>query len=143
MNLERPYAGKQDARIAWIHRNVRTTTVLIHKEHALPMVAAISRAEDTAFLLGTISVPEGARQHDVRILWIDGDVSDAAGFLEPHQFPGLAGVGRLINAGANRNVAADPSFTSTGPNNIWIRRSHCQRTDRRHRLAVKDWLPVN
>src|ERR1041384_3188142 len=143
VNLERPHAGKQGSWIVWIHHQVRTSCAPSREQHPVPMRAAVSCAKHTSLRLWSIRVPQSARHHDVRILRINHEMTDAPGFLETHQLPGLAGISRFVDSLPDRDMTADPSFTSSRPNNIWIRRSNRQRSNRRHRLRVKDGFPMN
>src|SRR6266850_3152586 len=98
MNLERPHACEQDARIGGIHRDIRTTAVLIGEKYAVPGLATISRAKHTAFLLRAICVPECASEHNIRVAWIDYYATDATGFFKAHQAPRFAGISGFVNA---------------------------------------------
>ena len=60
MNFQRPDAGEKDARIVRIHGDVRTATVLVREQHALPGFAAVSGAKDAAIRLRSIRVTKRA-----------------------------------------------------------------------------------
>src|ERR1700687_2970601 len=98
MNLQRPHAGKQNARVFRVHHDVRTAAVFIGEQHALPRSPAVGRAKDTALLLWSVSMTKRARQNDVGIPGIDCEVADASGLLQSHQLPGLARVSRFVNS---------------------------------------------
>src|SRR2546421_7734936 len=107
------------------------------------MSTAVSRAKHAALLLWAISVAQRARQDDVRILWINHDVTNTSCFLKPHQFPGLARVRRFVDALAHRDVTANPGFAGAGPDYIWIRWRDGQRADRGDGLTIEDRFPMH
>src|SRR6266568_1712856 len=90
MNFQLPHPRKQNSRIVRIHPHIRAARVFIHKQHLLPALPSIRRAEHAAFWLRAICVPERTCQHDLRIARVNDDVSNAPRFLQPHQRPGLA-----------------------------------------------------
>src|SRR2546423_2208230 len=92
VNLKRPHPGEKSARIVWIHHQIRAAGVFICEQDAIPMRTTVSRAKDTALLLRTVRVTNSTSDNDVRILWIDYEVTDPTGLFETHQLPGLAGV---------------------------------------------------
>ena len=134
VNFELPHAGKQDAGIVGIHGHVRATRVFVEKQGLFPGFSSVGGAEDAALRLRPIGVAERAGEHDVWIPRIDDDIADTASFLETHRGPGLARVSGFVNSVAYRNVASNKGLAGSGPDDIGIARSHCQRADRR------DWL---
>ena len=114
-----------------IHRDVRAAGVLVDEQRRSPGLAAVGRAEDAALRLRPVGVAERAREHDVRIRRIDDEARDAAGLLEAHQRPGLAGVGGLVDALPDRDVAAD----------AWPRR--CRPRRRSGRTARRRATPID
>src|SRR6266536_3321129 len=63
---ELPHAGEKNARVVGIHGDVGAAGVLVHEEHSLPGLAAISGAEDAALGLWAESVAECAGENDIR-----------------------------------------------------------------------------
>ena len=67
------------------------------------------------------------------------DAGDAAGFGEAHVLPGLAGVGRLIDAVAHDVAVADhPRLAGADPDDVRIGVGDGDRADRGDRLVVED-----
>src|SRR5205807_1656308 len=70
-------------------------------------------------------------------------MTDATGFLKPHQLPGLARINRFVDSLPYRDMTANPRFAGSGPNDVRIRRSNRQRANRRNRLRVEYRFPMN
>src|SRR5262249_50665052 len=77
---------------------------------------------------------------DVRVLRVDDDPDDALGLLEPHVRPGLATVGGLVDAVADRDRVPRPGLAAADPDRLRVRRSVGDRADTLHRLLVEDRL---
>ncbi len=137
----RPHAGIEDSRVRRIHRDVGTPGVLVHEEHSLPGLAAVRGAVHAALLLRPVGVAHGGGEDDVRITRVDGDPANAAGVLEPHALPGLAGVGRLVDAVPLGDVASDERLAGPGPDDVRVRGGNGKRPNRRDGLAVEDRSP--
>ena len=120
VDLERPHPGEEDARVLRVHRDVGAAGVLVGEERLGPGLAAVGGAEDAALLLRAVGVAERARQHDVGILRVDHEARDAAGLLQAHERPGLAGVHGLVDALAERDVAADLALAGARPDDVRI-----------------------
>ena len=122
--------AKRIARVVQIHRDVGAAGVLVDEQRLRPRLAAVGRAEDAALRLRAVGVAERAGEHDVRVLRVDDEARDAAGLLEAHQRPGLAGVGRLVDALADRDVAADLALAGAGPDDVRVGGGDGERADR-------------
>src|SRR5439155_20149677 len=61
---------------------------------------------------------------------------------EPDPGPRSAGVGRLVDAVTDRDVAANPLLARADPHDVRIGGRHSDGANRLRRLAVEDWLPV-
>ena len=130
-------------RILRVHAQARTARVLIGKQHALPVRAAIRGAKNAALLLWPGSAAHRAREDDVRIRGMHDDPADAAGFVQPHVRPRLAGVGGFIDAVAHHiAVADDPGLAGPRPNDVGIGGRHRKSSDCLHRLAIEDRTPI-
>src|SRR5882672_5414794 len=143
VNLQRPHAGKQNARVAGVHHDLGGAGVLVDKQHALPGLAAVRRAKDAPLRLWSIAVAHGGGEHNVRVLRIDNDAADATSLLKPHQLPGLARVSGFVDARADRDMAANVRLAGTRPNCVWIGRRDGQRTDRGHGVLIENCIPMN
>ena len=70
--------------------------------------------------------------------WIE-DARDAAGLAQSHVLPGLAGVGRLVDAVAHHvAVANDPRLAGADPDDVGIGIGDGNGADRRDGLIVED-----
>ena len=123
----------------------------VDEQHARPGLAAVGGAIDAALLLRAGQAAERAGEDDVGVGRIDDDASDAAGFIEAHVGPGVAGVGGFVDAVAHHvDVADGPGFAGSGPDDVWIRRARRRarrwpaRADRRRsgskRTARRRWI---
>ena len=141
MDHELPHSREEHVWMFRIHRDVGAAGVLVHEQHFFPRFAAVFRPEHAAIGLRPVAESERRGEHDVRVARIDHHAPDAAGLLQPHQRPALAGVDRFVNTGARRDVTADPCFARARPDDVRIARRHGQRSDRRDRLSVENRLP--
>src|SRR6185295_18481741 len=107
MHLDLPRAGEQRPRILRVHRQTRAAGVLVDEEHALPVLAAVGRAEDAALLLRCGDASDRAGKDDVGIGRMNEDAADAAGLVEAGLRPRLAGVERLVDAVADHVAVAN------------------------------------
>ena len=69
----RPYSGKEHHWIIWIHDERADAAVLIHEQDFLPVLAAISGAEDAPVGVCSPGMSEHANIHDVGITGINSD----------------------------------------------------------------------
>src|SRR5262249_32600560 len=93
-----PQRRVHDARIAWIEADVDGAGLLVLVEHLGPRLAAVDRAEDTALGVRTEGMPESRHQHDIRIVRIDDECADLPRVFEADVAPGLAAIGRPVDA---------------------------------------------
>src|SRR5690606_20751333 len=114
-----------DARVAGFHREIRDACPITLIEHLLPGNAAIERAVHSAPLVAAPGVPQRADEHDVRVRWVDLDVTDVAGIGQPHVAPGSAAVGRLVDTIAVRHVAADVGLAGAHVDDLRVRGGDC------------------
>src|SRR5215469_12768025 len=106
------------------------------------MLAPVGRAEHTAFLLGPGTAPEGTDKNHSRIGGMNQNAPDSAGFLETHPPPGLAPVGRPIDAVPHHvGVANHPGFAGADPNDVVIGGIDGDSPDRRGRFLIENRLP--
>ena len=143
MDLDLPHPGEEDPRIARMRRDLRTAAVFVDEERPLPGGAAVSCPEDAALGLRPVRRAQRACENDLRIGRIDDDAADAAGLVQTHARPRLAGVHRLVDAVADRDMAANPRLARSGPDDVRIGRRNGERADRLRRLLVEDLLPVD
>jgi hypothetical protein len=77
----------------------------------------------------------------VRIVRIDGELRNLLAIAQAKVRPGLACVGRLVNAVADRQVRPMQPLTTANIDHIRVRRGYGNRADGAGRLVVKDRLP--
>src|SRR5438874_6368896 len=87
-----PGTREKRVRTLRIHRETGTAGILIDKQHSLPMLTTIQCAENTALLLRSSQSPFGANKYNLRVSAINCDASNAAGLVQPHVRPSLAGI---------------------------------------------------
>ena len=76
----------------------------------------------------------------VAVRRVDDDLRDALGVRQAHVRPGLAAVGRLVDAVADRDAVARPRFAGADPDVFRILRIERDRADRLHGLLVEHRL---
>ena len=127
------------SRVLRIHRDSRGAGGKIGAlQDQIPGLAAVGRFVEAA--IGRIA-PERARHRGINrvtALRTNDDLRNALRVFQPRLVPGLAAVGRLVDAVANRDAVADPRFTRADPDVLGVLRVERDRADRLHRLFVED-----
>ena len=144
VDLHRPHAGEQLARVGGVHLDAGSAGVLVHEEHVLPALPAVHGAEHAARLLRSVRVTQSPHVHDIRVVRMDDDARHACrpAFPQTHMTPRRPRVGGLVDAGAERDVRANVWLAGAGPDDRGVRGRHGHRPYRMIGLAVKDGLPV-
>src|SRR5690606_9480297 len=101
-------------------RNVVAAGVLALPENPLPRGAAVLAAEEAALLVWTKGVAERRHIDEIGILRVNLDLADVAGVAEAEVSPGLAAVGRLVDAVAVGHLVPDRRFAGTGVDHVRI-----------------------
>ncbi len=144
MDEQRPHAGIERVRIARVHREVRAAGLVVELQHLLPRLAAVGRAIDAALRLRLEQLPQRADEHAIRIVRVDDDAADVAGFFEAHVLPVVAGVGRLVDAVAHRVERPDEErLAGPGPHGVGRGVGDRERADGGDLLVIEDRLPVH
>ena len=130
-----PHASPQHVRIARIHLDVNRAGLLIDEQHALPRLAAVPRAIDTALGIVAEGMAQRRDEHGVRIGRVDHHAADRLTVAQTGKLPGLAAIDRFIDTIAGDDVAADVGFAGADVDHVLVRRRHRNRTDRRRRLV--------
>ena len=86
-------------------------------------------------------MPRHRGKHLVRIARIDGELRNLLAVAQAKVRPGLARVGRFVNAIAYRQIRPMQPLTAAHIDNIRVRRRYGNRADRAGGLVVKDRLP--
>src|SRR5205814_2102822 len=87
LDVDRPRAGEEDARVRRVHREVGDARRLVHEEDAVPALAAVRRPVDAALLLRAVAGAERGHERDVGVPRVDRDARDAARLLEAEVRP--------------------------------------------------------
>src|SRR5688500_10358709 len=104
--------------------------VLIDEECALPGPSTIRRLVHTTLLLRTVAVALRGHPDDVGIRRVDHDPADASGGIESHVRPRASGIGGLVDAVADRDVASNERLAGARPDDVRIRWRTRERADR-------------
>ena len=118
------------ARVLAVDRQIYRAGLAVAEEHALPALAAVDALEHAALIARAVVVAEGGHVDDVGVGRVDADLRDGFDVLEAHVRPGLAGVGRLVDAVARHDVAANARLAHADEHHIGVRFRHRQRTHR-------------
>src|SRR5262249_42343947 len=138
---EIPETGEEEVGVLRIHRDARAAGRQVRAlQDERPGLAAVGGLVEAA--VGAVR-PELARHagvDDVAVLRMDENPHDALGLLEAHVGPGLAAVGGLVDAVADRDRVPGPRLAGADPHRLRVRRVDGDRADRLHRLLVEDRL---
>ena len=138
-----PQRGVEHLRVVAVHHEIDRAGLRVAVQHLLPGLPAVARPEHAALLVRTGHVAERRRVHEVRVRRADDDLRDDLRVGQPHVRPGLPGVGRLVDAVALHDVAAQADLAHADVDRVGARLGHGHRADRRAReLAVGDRAPV-
>ncbi len=113
-----------------IENDVDAAGAIVEIQNFFPGFAAIARAVDAAIRIGAVSVAERSNENDIGIRGMDDDGADVACVFEADVGPGLSGIGRFVNAIAERNIAADARFAGAGVDHVGIGVSNGDGADR-------------
>ena len=136
-----PSPGEQYFGIRRSHRQIAHPNLRPLIERMRPCLAAISRLEHAPLRIRPIRVPQCSDIDDVRVLRIDHDPADLSRFTQPDVRPRLSAVDGLVDPVSRCQIAANVRLACARVNDQRIRRSHRQRSNRRHRLTVEHRNP--
>ena len=136
-----PHRRVDDVGVRRIDVDVVAAGVLVLREHLLERPAAVGRAEDAALLVRTVGMAERRDEQPIRVARIDGDVGNLLRVAQPEMRPRLAGVGRLVDAVAGREVRPMEPFAAADVDDVGVRWRDRDGADRPGRLVVEDRLP--
>jgi len=86
-------------------------------------------------------VAQDSGKNLIRIARIDSQGRNLLAVSQAEMRPGLAGVGRFVNAVADREIGPVQSFTARHVENVGIGGSHCDGADRLRRFMIEDRIP--
>src|SRR5262249_32313968 len=78
-----PHRRQDRLRVLRIDGEVDRARVLVLEEDALPGLSAVARTKHAALGVGSVGVPEGRDEDEVRVLGIDQDTSDLLAVPHP------------------------------------------------------------
>src|SRR6185437_4474503 len=126
-----PERGVHDIRIGAVDLDVGGAGLVILVEDLAPGLSAVGALEHAALGARRAELPEVGEEDDVGVGGVDSDVRNGIRALEPDVRPGLAGVGRLVDAVARLDVAANLGLAHADVNDVRIALRHGDRADRR------------
>ena len=133
--------GVEHVRVRRVHHDIGEAGVVVDEVRVRPGLAAVGRLEQAALGVRPEQVAERGDVDDVRILRVDDDAADALGFLQPDVLERLAGVGRLVDAGAERRALAVVRLAGADVDDVGVGRRDRDVADRRDRVLVEDRRP--
>src|SRR5215218_5287159 len=125
-----PDRGVVDARVDRVEHEIAGAGVLVAVKDQVPRNSAGFATVDAAFFVRTVGVTERGDVDDIGIGRVDAHLGDVAGFGQPEMRPGIAGVGRFVDAVAVGNVTANRCLTHSGVDHVRIGVGDGQRADR-------------
>ena len=99
------------------------------RQNFCPVSASVCTAVHAALGVGFVNVAEGGDIDAIRVVRIDHNFADLAGFGETDGTPSLACIRGLENADPVGMLTANVRLTRTDINNIRLRRSYGNRTN--------------
>ena len=138
---EVPHAGEQMFRVRRIHRDRRAAGREVRAlEDQRPGLAAVGRLVDAAVRRVAPQLARRAGVDGVAVLRDRRRCSRCARVRQAHVGPGLAAVGRFVDAVADRDGVARPALAGADPDHLRVGRIERDRADRLHRLLVEHRL---
>src|SRR5262249_50302473 len=138
---EVPHAREEDVRVLRVHRQARAARREVASlQDQAPVAAAVGRLVDAALgavapeLAGNAGVDRVARRG------VHEDPDDVLGVLQAHVLPGLAAVGGLVDAVADRDRVAHPGLPRPDPHGLRAGGVDRDRSDGLHGFLVEDRL---
>src|SRR5450759_4908740 len=86
-------------------------------------------------------MPEHGNEDSILVARVDDDSADLLSVAEAEVTPGLARIGRFVDAVTGREVGPLNTFARPDVDHVRIRRGDGKIADRSCRLLVKDWCP--
>ena len=90
--------GQDRVGIVRLQFDVNHAGLVVDVEYLLPRLAAVGGLVEPAGLVRPPEPPERSNVDDVRISGVNHDSARLKSLVEPHVFPGLAAVGRFVDA---------------------------------------------
>ena len=112
--------GEDDVRVARVEHDVADARVLADRQDRTPGGPAVGRLVESALAALGKERPLRRHVHDVRVAGVDDDVADVLRGLEAHALPGLARVGRLVDAVAEMGASLAVVLARAEPEDVRI-----------------------
>src|SRR5205807_1606641 len=77
----------------------------------------------------------------VGVVWIDEDRAELLAVPQPEMVPGLAAVGRFVNAVAGGEIGSLQTLATADVDDVGVGGRHGQRAHRAGRLVIEEGLP--
>src|SRR5205807_6734310 len=106
-----------------------------------PGLAAVGRLVQAALLVRAPDVAEGGDIDDVGVGGVDDDAADVLRVPQAHVLPGLAAVGRFVDAVAPGDAVAGVGLAGADPDHVGVRFGDGHVAERNRRLALEDGRP--
>src|ERR1051325_5081723 len=102
-----PESGVENIGVCRVEDEIDRARLVVTIENLLPGLAAVFRAEDAALSVRAEGVPERRDVDDIRVARVNAHAPYLPRVFEAHALPGLARVGRFVDAVAVRDIAAN------------------------------------
>src|SRR5207244_4737274 len=100
--------------------------------------AAVGGLEQAALLVRPPDVAQGGDVDGLGILGVDDDLADVLRVAQAHVLPGLAAVGRFVDAVAPGDAIAGVGLAGADPDDVGVRLRHGDAAEADARLMVED-----
>jgi hypothetical protein len=136
-----PHRCVHDVRVGRIDVHVLAAGVLVLVEHLLERLAAVGRAENAAFFVRPVRMAQHGHEESIGILRIDFDLRNLLAITEPQVCPRLAGVRRLVDAVAHRQIGPLQALAAPHIDDVGIGRRDGDPPNRSGGLVLEDRRP--
>ena len=115
--------------------------VLVFVQHVVKRAPAVRRAEHAALVVRAVRMAERRDEQTIRVLRIDDDGTDLACLAQAEMLPARPGVGRLVDAVADREIRTLQPLAAADVDDVGIGWRDRDRADRLRRLPVEERRP--
>ena len=120
IKIAMPRGRVEHMAIAGINDHVDGRGKLIDVQHALPGHAAVNRLEYASLCVGTVLMAYRRHIHDIVVFWIDKHAAYMMRVVQPHVFPGCAGIGGFEDAHAWKCRTGHEHLPGAEPDHVGI-----------------------
>src|SRR6516225_5190240 len=119
--------------IVWIHSDIDRACMGIFEKHSFPGFSPIEAAIDAAFIVWSIGMAQRSYEDDIRIAGMNEYARNMLCVCQTDVEPGPAPIRALIHSVPIGNVAANAGLPGANIDDVRIRNSHRDCSDRRNR----------